>query len=241
MNERLYTDLAALWPLISPPEDYAAESAELLAVVREHSDKPRPTVLELGVGGGHVLHHLRDALQITGVDLSPAMLDNCNRLNPGVETVVGDMRTLRLGRRFDVVMIHDAVDYLTTLDDVRATMHTAALHLSAGGPLVVVPTYVRENFQPREVEVDQHHGEGVSVTYLGYTHDPDEDDERFELVLVYLVDRAGKLEVIEDRHACGLFGVAQWLDAIDAAGFDAGHRPYPATGEHVLFTGVRRA
>ena len=41
-------------------------------------------------------------------------------LNPECEHLEGDMRTLRLGRTFDVVFIHDAISYLTTEDDLRA-------------------------------------------------------------------------------------------------------------------------
>ena len=44
-------------------------------------------------------------------DLSPQMLSLSRTLNPGCEHVLGDMRTLRLGRTFDAVFVHDAVMY----------------------------------------------------------------------------------------------------------------------------------
>ena len=52
---RLYGDLAAWWPLISPPEDYAEEASYFASVLRSG---PRPVrdVLELGseIGRAHV-------------------------------------------------------------------------------------------------------------------------------------------------------------------------------------------
>ena len=40
----------------------------------------------------------------------------------------GDMRSLRLPRQFDVVLIHDAIMYATGPADVQAALRTAAIH-----------------------------------------------------------------------------------------------------------------
>jgi len=41
-------------------------------------------------------------------------------LNPECEHVLGDMRTLRLGRAFDVAFVQDAVMYMTSEEDLLA-------------------------------------------------------------------------------------------------------------------------
>jgi len=46
------------------------------------------------------------------VDKSPGMLEVSRALNPECEHVEGDMRTVRLGREFDLVFVHDAVAYM---------------------------------------------------------------------------------------------------------------------------------
>lgn len=48
---------------------------------------------------------------MTLVDLSPEMLTTSCALNPECEHLPGDMRTVRLGRLFDAVFIHDAIIY----------------------------------------------------------------------------------------------------------------------------------
>src|SRR6266446_5297728 len=50
---------------------------------------------------------------MTLVDLSPRMLLVSRRLNPECEHIKGDIRTLRLGRTFDVVFVHDAICHMT--------------------------------------------------------------------------------------------------------------------------------
>src|SRR6185312_1105348 len=114
----LYGELASWWPLISPPGEYAAESEYLAALIAAAAG-PRAEVLDLGSGGGCVALHLSLAgLALTLVDRSAPMLAASRELNPGLPHLQGDMRAIRLGRAFDAVLAHDAVDYLTTEADL---------------------------------------------------------------------------------------------------------------------------
>jgi SAM-dependent methyltransferase len=222
---RLYSDLAWLWPLLSPPESYAAEAKALVRYYRRiaHNPPRRPRLLDLGAGGGHVLSHLAQRFECTAVDASRSMLDNCAKLVPGVECVVADLRRVRLKRSFDVVLLHDAADYLLRPADVRAALRTAALHLEQGGVLFLAPTYTRDNFTDGEFACDGASTGDLDVHYSTLVHDPDPSDTRFEMVLVYVIRnrRQGRVQVVEDRHRCGLFARKEWLAALRDAGFNA--------------------
>ena len=143
---RLYQELADWWPLISPPGEYAAEAAYLAGLFTSAAIEVRD-VLDLGSGGGHVAVHLKDRLNLTLVDLSAGMLAVSQRLNPECAHRQGDMRTVRLGRMFDAVLVHDAVDYVTGEDDLRQLIATAFAHCRPGGIAVFVPDYTAETFQ----------------------------------------------------------------------------------------------
>lgn len=58
------------------------------------------------------------------------------------------MCTVRLGRTFDAVLVHDAVMYLTTEDDLRQAIATTYVHVRPGGVAVFAPDYVSETFRP---------------------------------------------------------------------------------------------
>jgi SAM-dependent methyltransferase len=105
--------LADWWPVISPVEEYADEAAELRQRIAAHHPTAR-TVLEFGSGGGHVAFYLCPYYTCCLTDLSAEMLAVSRRLNPTCEHLQGDMRTIALGRAFDVVLVHDAIDYMTT-------------------------------------------------------------------------------------------------------------------------------
>ena len=97
------------------------------------------------------LSHLTADFQATAVDVSPRMLEISRTLNPDVEHHLSDMRTVRLGRTFDAVLIHDAVSYMLTEDDLRATFATAREHRRVGGLLLTTPDLVRDTFQNGKV------------------------------------------------------------------------------------------
>ena len=248
---RLFTDLAHLWPLLSPYGDYAPEAESVHRLVEDalpdeaYRSGRKPCLLELGAGGGHTIAHLTDRYEIVAVDLSEPMLVNCRRLNPDVETVVGDMRRVRLGRTFDAVLVHDAVDYLEHESDVVALLETMAAHLEPGGVALVAPTYVTETFVEHDLEHDHNSKGELDLTYVSYVHRPDPEGRRVEMILIYMIRNNGQVEVVEDRHVGGLFAAAEWLQMLDGAGFDASPdyliAPAEDGGDGVpIFVGVKR-
>jgi len=164
---KLYDGLAAWWPLLSPPDDYLDEAGFFHRTLSAASLPPEPTLLELGSGGGNNALHLKAHFaRVTLTDLSPRMLEVSRALNPDCEHIVGDMRTLRLGRAFDVVFIHDAIDYMTTRQDLRLALETAAVHCAPGGLALVVPDHVRETFRPDTEHGGSDGGDGRALRYL---------------------------------------------------------------------------
>jgi SAM-dependent methyltransferase len=219
---RLYTDLARDWyRLVTPLAEYRDEAADYRAMLAAAGVRPGAAVLELGAGAGHVAHFLKAELVPTLTDLSPDMLALSRAINPECEHVLGDMRTLRLGRRFDAVFLHDAVMYLTTAEDLRAALETAAAHLGPGGVALVVPDCTRETFRPAAL-TGGHDADGRSLRYLEWQHDPDPADTTALSDFVFVTrDRDGALAVAHDRHVWGLFAEAEWRAAFAAAGYVA--------------------
>jgi SAM-dependent methyltransferase len=217
----LYDELAEWWPLLSAPEEYASEAAEYLRLLRGAVDGPLEAVLELGSGGGNNASHLKRDLRMTLVDLSPGMLAVSRRLNPECEHLEGDMRSVRLGRTFDAVFVHDAIAYLTSEEDIRAAIATVAEHCRPGGAMLLVPDFVAESFT-EGAEHGGHDGPDRALRYLHWWWDPDPRDATHLADFAYLLrSRDGSVEVRGDRHVCGLFARRTWLGALDEAGIEA--------------------
>jgi len=217
----LYDELAPWWPLISAPQDYAEEAAFYARLILARCEGPCETMLELGSGGGNNASHLKSRFRMTLVEPSLDMIAVSRALNPELEHRQGDMRTIRLGRVFDCVFVHDAVCYMTTEHDLRAAVTTAAAHCRPGGAVLMAPDYVRETFRPG-TEHGGHDGAERSARYLEWTWDPDPSDSSYLADYLFMLrDADGTVRTEHDRHVEGLFPRATWLRLLADAGVDA--------------------
>ena len=216
---RLYRDLAAWWPLLSAPEDYADEAAEYASILRDRVAGDLNRVLELGSGGGNTASHLKTSFSMTLVDRSPAMLEVSRRLNPELEHLEGDMRSVRLDRTFDAVFVHDAIAYMTTEHDLRQVFVTAFEHVRPGGVALFVPDAVTETFI-ETTDHGGHDGADRAMRYLEWTWDPDPTDTIVRMELTYVFHEPdGAVHAELDTHICGVFPTATWTRLLADVGF----------------------
>jgi len=241
---RIYSDLAPWFHLLTHPSDYEEEADFIERVVDAVAEGPASTLLELGSGGGNNASHLKRRFTCTLTDLSPEMLELSKSINPECEHVHGDMRTLRLKRTFDAVLVHDAVMYLTTEDDLRAAIETAAMHLRPGGVAVFLPDATLESYAPRTHQGGHDGDDGRSLRYLEWTHAPEPGATTVEVDYVIVMRERGKpTRVVADPHTVGLFPEATWRRLIGGAGLEIVHPSVvdPNQDEHAVFVARRTA
>lgn len=150
-------------------------------------------------------------MDATAVDLSEAMLERCRKLNPGVVLHRGDMRSIRLGKKFSAVLIHDAVNHLLTEEDLAATFQTVAQHLQKNGIVILSPDWFTESFHAPMIENVTHSNTDMELTYFSYTHDPNPDDTNIEEIMIYFITANGKLRIKHDKFVLGLFPKSTWI------------------------------
>ena len=216
---RFYSDFAPWWPLISPVADYEQESVFAASLLNSASIPVRE-VLELGSGGGHSAAHLKQHFEMSLVDLAPEMIELSKRLNPTCEHRIGDMRCLRLDRRFDAVFVHDAVDYMTTELELRQAIDTAFAHCRPGGIAVFMPDHILETFEPGTSHGGGDGSDGRGVRYLEWRWDPDPKDTWVVNEYAFLFrSPEGVVEMARETHRTGLFSLQVWLGLLSDAGF----------------------
>jgi SAM-dependent methyltransferase len=231
---KLYSELAGWWQLVSPTEDYADEAAFFRWLFLGESVK---TVLELGCGGGNVAWFLKEDFALTLTDISEAMLAESKKQNPELEHIEGDMRTLRLGIKFDGVLIHDTIMYMIREVDLRAALLTAYEHCNPGGVAVFAPDWVAETFRPETAHEGVDRGER-GVRYLEWTWDADPNDTKVNYEFILALKEGDELRAVVDRQVVGVFPRATWLRLLEDVGFEAEVVEDPSTDERVeVFVG----
>jgi SAM-dependent methyltransferase len=217
---RLYTDLAWLWPLWGDAAtEYADYCRHVTGLIRRHSARPARTLLDIGCGGGKNVLNLKGELQVTGLDLSPTMLAQAKALNPECEFLRGDMRSCRLERRFDAVLMDDAISHMSCRADFEAAFRTAYAHLNPGGVMVVTPDVTPETFQQNRTTATPARREGLEVVFVENDYDADPTDERYEATILYLIRDGGDLRIETDRWTMGIFTLDTWRRVLREAGF----------------------
>jgi SAM-dependent methyltransferase len=232
LTERLYGDLAGWWQAISPPAEYAEEAELYVAMIREAAPRPVRTILELGSGGGNNASHMKRSFSMTLVEPADGMRGLSRRLNPECEHLPGDMRTVRLGRRFDAVFVHDAVMYMTTEGDLRAALATVAEHLAPGGVALVAPDVTAETFSESTEHGGGEDAGGRRARYLSWMLPPERGGTTFETHYAFLLrEPDGTVRSAHDVHREGLFPRATWLRLFREVGLAAELAPRTIEGE----------
>ncbi|WP_431798382.1 class I SAM-dependent methyltransferase (plasmid) [Cupriavidus metallidurans] len=120
-------------------ETSAAEVCE--EIFEQHFQGVPASILDIGCGTGRDLHRLSQrSPDCVGVDTVQSMIDYANREYPGISFQLGDMRGIRLDRKFDVVMtLGSGLNYMLTNEDLECAMETFRVHSHAHSLLIIEP------------------------------------------------------------------------------------------------------
>ena len=133
MQDRLFED-PDLARFYDAENGWGVDTRHCLAMAQEAR-----SVLDLGCGTGLLAAALGASREVWGVDPAAAMLDIARKREGGsaVTWVEADGRSVRLGRRFDLVLMtgHAFQCFLTDADQ-RALCETIAAHLAPEGRFI---------------------------------------------------------------------------------------------------------
>lgn len=224
---------AGYYDLLYRDKDYAAEAQFVASVLESHA--PRPGALEiLDLGCGTARHARLLAARghrVHGVDVSPRMVERARHELAGdaadvqnrVELSVGDVREVRLGRRFAaVISLFHVMSYQTARADFDAALATARAHLEPGGLFVFDAWYGPGVLtDPPSVRVKRVSGPEYSVLRLS---EPDlrPSDNRVDVNFTVFVFSAADVvaEVVRETHSMRYWFAPEVAEAAEMAGFE---------------------
>lgn len=214
----LYRDLVPWYRLLDPYEEHLDEATSYKENFLRLDLPSNATLLNLGAGAGNNSYYLADRFTCTLVDLSPDMSQLSRELVPQCEHIVGDMRTVRLDRTFDAVLVHDAIVYMTSEADLRAAVNTAFIHTRPGGGAIFAPDCVRETFRDHTEFFEANDGQR-SMRGMEWSWDPDPNDDMCVAEYAFLLRDGTDIKAVHDRHFEGLFSRAKWIEILESVGY----------------------
>lgn len=218
-----YSESAELYDRIYRQKDYRVEAETVRELALEVNPRAG-TLLEVACGtGGHLAWFARTFQVVEGVDASGDMIAAARAKLPGASLHVADMRTLALGRRFDVVTcLFGSIGYVRSIEELNGAIAAMAAHLEQGGVLILEPWFTPETWRPGTI-----HGSlvvddpGLKVARFAVSSTRD----RFAVApMHYLVARPSGVTSFVENHELFLATTDEYRGAFTAAGLDVQYR-----------------
>lgn len=211
-----FADIAAYYDeLYVKPEQYQREAARASALIETYKLSGGHDLLDLACGTGGHIPFWRNRYIVTGLDLSPAMLDHAIHKFPDVEFHLDNMMDFVLGRSFDaLVCLYGSIGFVRTLENLNKAVSNFTEHLKPGGILCLTPWSTQEEFEPKiVVDAVKHPHVRISRMENVKRKAPDLVEVDFH----HLVGRDGIVTYHTQSIEIGLFSRQQYLDALDSA------------------------
>src|SRR5450432_2567260 len=224
------------YDLLYKHKDYAAEAGYVRSLIQRHHADAH-SLLDLGCGTGrHMLLLAEAGYLVTGVDRSSEMLavaradlsgassERAFRLassGAAPQFTHGDVRSVRTGQKFDVVVsLFHVMSYQTKNDDLRAAFLTAKEHLKPGGVFIFDcwygPTVLTErpSIRVRRLEDDRY-----SVTRIAEpTSHPNQNTVDVNYHVLVKDKQGGALDEFSETHTMRYLFVPEVELLLESAG-----------------------
>jgi SAM-dependent methyltransferase len=219
---RAFEAMAPVYDDFTAHYDYEGWLADLLRILEKHGLAGR-RLLDVACGTGKsFLPMLPRGWEVTGCDISPAMLDLAKeKAGDAVELSVADMRELPTLGEFDLVWaLDDAVNYLLSVEELEKALRGMRDNL-AGTGLLLFDVNELLAYRTFYADVTVIERDGRRLTWRGLGSGEVAPGETFESRLeVERLDGDGTGEVETSLHRQRHFSEAEVLEALDRAGLE---------------------
>lgn len=220
----IFNAYARYYDLLYKDKPYAAEASYIDDLIRKYRPGAK-SILNLGCGmGRHDACFEKMGYSVCGVDLSDTMLVEAHkRAIPGkLEFFKGDVRTVDLHRKFDVVVsLFHVMSYQTQDDDILAAFRTAEKHLVPGGVFIFDFWYGPGVLNdPPVVRVKRLEDEEFRVVRIAEpTIQKDQNVADVNYQIMALDKRSGQWSELHESHSVRYFFLPEIKDYLLNAGF----------------------
>jgi ubiquinone/menaquinone biosynthesis C-methylase UbiE len=238
-QQLLHNKLAKYYDRVYSFKDYLDEAVRLQNLIIKYSESGGNTLLDVACGTGLHLKHLKDDFSCTGVDVSKAMLKIARKNVKGVTFKEADMKTLRLGKQFDVILcLLSSIGYVKTAASLEKTIWNFSKHLKKGGLALIEPSHAKSAYVSGEPRITTYDGKEAKIARINYTN-----FRQATAVLnmhILIAERGKDAKYFVDRHELGLFGINNTVRIMKAAGLKSKYLKNGLMSGRELFVGIKK-
>jgi ubiquinone/menaquinone biosynthesis C-methylase UbiE len=238
-KQLLHNKLAKYYDRVYSFKDYLDEAVRLQNLIIKYSESGGNSLLDVACGTGLHLKHLKDDFSCTGVDVSKSMLKIARKNAKGVTFKEADMKTLRLGKQFDVIVcLLSSIGYVKTAASLEKTIRNFSKHLKKGGLALIEPSHAKSVYVSGEPRITTYDGREAKIARVNVTR-----IRQATAVLsmhILIAERGKDAKYFVDRHELGLFGINNTLRIMKAAGLKSKYLKNGLMPGRELFVGIKK-
>jgi ubiquinone/menaquinone biosynthesis C-methylase UbiE len=241
-----YSSLSKYYDIFLDKKKYQRE----VELISDFLSKYKSTeILDVGCGTGwHSIFLAKRDFQVTGIDISKAMIDcakeNVKKANVNVEFLVGDMRNLNLKKKFDGVLYLHSFYYLTTNDDVKRALKTLSRHLNPNGIVIIfhisIFDLILSNSFQKNFLLEREEGKVKRITMI--RHKIDTEKDILHAKEYHFIENENKTESFTCEAEYKIFTMSEIISHLENNGFEVVYSKCYSSGmfkNHNLIVGLK--
>ncbi len=236
----VFGNYAHYYNLLYKEKDYRGEVEYIQKLINKFSENNVETILDFGCGTGiHANFLSQKGYSVIGVDQSVKMIDIAKKCESDyLKFFVGDITTINLKKRFDVIVsLFHVISYITKNEDLDNLFENIFNHLSQNGLLIFDCWYGPAVLTDRPItRIKRLENEEIRVTRIAEpVMFPNENivDVRYEVLIENKITK--RLDRIHEIHRMRYFFKPEIEKLIDRHGFNLIHEEEWMTGKPVGF------
>ncbi len=212
-----FDDISQYYDLMYVNQDsYAEEVSQIKMIVDLYKKSSGMQLLDIACGtGGHAMY-LKENYNVTGIDLSRAMLDIAREKISDVKFIEADMFNFNLGIKYDVILnLYGSICFAESYNQLIDGISCASMHLKEGGVYILTPWSTVDTFKPGIVSKSKNFGD---VSYSRMESIQLAADGRIEVDMHHLIGKDNHINYFHHALNLSQFREEEYLLAIKESG-----------------------
>lgn len=198
-------------------KEYEAEAEKIHQIVKKYGKTENNTLLDIACGTGEQSLFLSKYFQVTGTDISEAMLKVARSKAPQVKFIANNMFDFTMKEKFDVIVnLYGSIGFAKEHTDLDKALLCAYNSLADGGIFILTPWSTQESFQ-EGVLANSGYNSGVSFCRMESVNRIDK--ETAQVKMYHLIGENNKIKAYHYTQNISLWREVDYLLAIEKNGF----------------------
>jgi ubiquinone/menaquinone biosynthesis C-methylase UbiE len=218
-RDQLYKKFAKYYDKVYADKDYEKEVEFINWAVKKYKTSKGNKLLDIACGTGSHAALLKNDYSILGVDINPDMLNLAKKKAKGVKFILGDMKTLDLKDKFDVILcMFTSMTYNLNYKELENTLKIFYNHLQAGGLVIFDLGIHKDYWLGGSLWINTYSDKNLQLARISQS--PLEPKNGvFEGNMIFLIKDKGKVDFEIDEHRLGVFKPNKIKELMTKIGF----------------------